>query len=132
MGRIIGLLQHLFEEGFEHRILGVHVQQGSDVRFGGVNGLDVPILVHVGNGFQFAVACVFDEHYFFLVFFLFFVHIANDLNERQHRRTDEIRLNQLAGKGLNGVRKCQENNWRLVALNSTAGKRKTSAVYSLN
>ncbi|MPM75660.1 hypothetical protein SDC9_122654 [bioreactor metagenome] len=65
MCRIIRLLHHLFEKGFNERIVRVHIQQGSQICFSGFDGLNVSVLIHIGNGFQLAAACILNEHYFF-------------------------------------------------------------------
>ena len=74
MRGVLGLLHELLEEGFERRILRIHVEQIRHVLSGRFDRVEVTYRIHSRDGSDAAVVGLLNEHDLLGVVRLFFVH----------------------------------------------------------
>ena len=83
MRGILGLLHELLEEGFECRILRIHVEQVRHVLLGRFDRVEIAHRIHSRNGTDASVVGLLNEHDLFGVVRLFFVHNYDNFKSHQ-------------------------------------------------
>ena len=80
---VLGLLHELLEEGFECRILRIHVEQIRHVLLSRLDRVEIAYRIHSRDGSDAAVVGLLNEHDLFGVVRLFFVHNYDGFKQHQ-------------------------------------------------
>lgn len=83
MRGVLGLLHELLEEGFEHRVLRIHVEQIRHVLSGRFDRVEIAYRIHSRDGSDAAVIGLLNEHDLLGVVRFFFVHNYDDFKLHQ-------------------------------------------------